>query len=720
MPFLVGDQVQSPPFLLTSTPSDFTMQPSGMMQSNASPNPDEAQSSQGGATDWARPPVIIGLYGLPGSGKILWVDTLEAVLGNDDFAFYDDDDIIAAETPGGLRAFQNLGQEAKNYCRQLALARIKQECCCTGKSAIVAGHSMVWPEEDHARQSAYAPGYLAMYTHIVYLDVFDAIKEEYGSHDTNRSRPNPSISNLAIWQIFEMLALRDLCRHHDVLFTLVLPQLESVSELGCMIRDFRTHTEAYNQNRVEERMREILADSDRLETVIVLDADKILAQEDSGALFWEQPGATSAEGDGSSTLEVLFSSPLGYSYTAFRQATLLYEEALGDVGFEACCETVASLIHMHGDIKHLLQSVGRTKHVQAVVVTCGIRSVWEKVLEREGLSETVKVIGGGRLSDGLVVTPSVKAELVRNLSTVQQLYVFAFGDSPLDLEMLKAANEAIIITGEEITGSQSMEEELAEELAEAIGKNGFQPRQAALPQHATPRLDSTQLPSVRLTDPRFIDWVLAIYKRPYVLHATDRPSAKLLMTPMRDASVSGRALRQAHRRVGYYLAVEFCTEIIGLEGYPIPHFQGFQTDGYRLFNEKETLIVPVMRGGEAMAFGVNDAFPLCTFHHAEIPNDIRQENLENMVTIILVDSVVNTGNLLLAFVQHIRNLHATIRIVVVAGVIHSPAISRGRVARSLGRFTRLYFVALRFSANQVTATGITDTGNRLFNTVHMD
>jgi hypothetical protein len=32
--------------------------------------------------------------------------------------------------------------------------------------------------------------------------------------------------------------------------------------------------------------------------------------------------------------------------------------------------------------------------VRAVVVTCGIRSVWEKVLEREGLLATVKVIGG--------------------------------------------------------------------------------------------------------------------------------------------------------------------------------------------------------------------------------------------------------------------------------------------------------------------------------------
>jgi hypothetical protein len=34
-------------------------------------------------------------------------------------------------------------------------------------------------------------------------------------------------------------------------------------------------------------------------------------------------------------------------------------------------------------------------------VTCGIRSVWEKVLEREGLLATVKVIGGGRLHDAI-------------------------------------------------------------------------------------------------------------------------------------------------------------------------------------------------------------------------------------------------------------------------------------------------------------------------------
>ena len=37
------------------------------------------------------------------------------------------------------------------------------------------------------------------------------------------------------------------------------------------------------------------------------------------------------------------------------------------------------------------------------------------VLEREGLSKEVKVIGGGRITDGFVVTAVVKAALVARL-----------------------------------------------------------------------------------------------------------------------------------------------------------------------------------------------------------------------------------------------------------------------------------------------------------------
>ncbi|KAJ5801755.1 uncharacterized protein N7518_003823 [Penicillium psychrosexuale] len=631
-------------------------------------------------------PVIIGLYGLPGSGKSFRLEELKTVLDNDKFAFYDGSNVIAAVTPGGLEAFQILTKEGKNDARERAIARVKQECSNTGKIAIVAGHFMFWAEEDEHGQSVCTPSDLATYSHILYLNSPAELIAEYRLNDAKRCRPTVSTSHLARWQQIEQSHLRQLCRCHDILFTLVSP-LVSASKL-----EWKTYS--------------------TVETVIMMDADKTLASEDSGVLFWEQVRSASAKRN---PLKALFSSPLGYSYTAFRQATLLYEEAFDDVEFEACCQTVSSMVHMHSDIIDLLYLIRDASHVRVVVVTCGIRSVWEKVLKRMGLSKQVQVIGGGRLSDGLVVTPSVKAGLVTYLSTVRHLYVFALGDSPLDLGMLESADQAIVVTGEETTRSNSMEKKLAE----AIGKIGFQPRQTLLPYHVTPRLDITLLPLVRLTDQNFIDSVLARRQNPHVIHATDRPAAKLLMTPMRDASVSGPALRDAHRRVGWYLGTEFCTQIIGIESRPITHVQGHQTDGYQLLNEKATLIVPLMRGGEPMAFGVNDAFPLAMFHHAKVPNDLQHEHLKNMVAIILVDSVVNTGKSVLQFVQHIRNLNATIRIVVVAGVIHSQTVSKSRIAGSFSQFDRLSFVALRLSDNQFTGRGTTDTGNRLFNTVDM-
>jgi Uracil phosphoribosyltransferase len=75
-----------------------------------------------------------------------------------------------------------------------------------------------------------------------------------------------------------------------------------------------------------------------------------------------------------------------------------------------------------------------------------------------------------------------------------------------------------------------------------------------------------------------------------------------------------------------------------------------------------------MRGGEAMALGVNDAFPLAMFVHASRPNDIMLHHLQGQLTLVLADSVMNSGKMVVHFMQHVRNLYATIRIMVAAGV----------------------------------------------------
>jgi uracil phosphoribosyltransferase/phosphoglycolate phosphatase-like HAD superfamily hydrolase/adenylylsulfate kinase-like enzyme len=691
------------------------MQPPSSSRFNGTHGHDQAPANFVSAS--CSKPVVVGLYGLPGSGKSFLLNTLKRGLSHDEFSFYDGSHVIAEVTPGGLEAFQILQEDDKNDIRNRAMGKIKQESCDSGKCAIVSGHAMFWAEEEETGQLVCTPADLETYTHILYLDVPAEVTAGYRLNDQKRCRPAVSIAHLIKWQQAEKKQLRHLCRSHDIVFTTISERQVSAGKLIPLILDFKRHTEGLNTMMAQQRMDEFInMGSEIPETVLVFDADKTLAPQDSGQLFWELLSVSCTEGDEKFPLKSLFSSPLQYSYTAFRQAAILYDEVIGEGDYNDYCEKVARKIKIHPELLDLLHLVTGQIHSRALVLTCGLRGVWEKVLEREGLAKRVIVIGGGRSSDDLVMTPALKAALVTRLRDVHDSYVWAFGDSPLDLEMLKAANQAIVVTGDKTMRSASMDEALTR----SIGKDGFRPRQVVLPSNATARLDASRLPQVHLTDQFLVESVFVRRQGLHILHATDRFAAKLLMTPMRDAAVSGPALRSIHSRVGWYLATEFCSQILGVEACPITHVQGHRTDGFRILHEPKTLIVPLMRGGEPMALGVNEALPLAMFLHAKIPSDIRHDHLRDRETIFLVDSVINTGQSILNFVQHIRNLHASIRIIVIAGVIQAKSVSTSRVAQELSRFRRLSFVALRLSDNQFTGRGNTDTGHRLFNTVHLD
>ncbi|CAZ84860.1 unnamed protein product [Tuber melanosporum] len=660
---------------------------------------------------------VVGIYGVPGSGKTFLLDQLKQELGQDHFEFYEGSNMIANLVPGGLGAFQKLDEQEKLHWRQLAINTIGKQCADSGRVAVVAGHFMFWPKEEGAGQPVCTPADLDIFTHILYLDVPPELIAQRVLDDTERSRALPSINHLHKWQQTEQTQLRHLCRHHGILFSLVFPHPTLLEKVSTLLRDFRHHTEEYNLACAESRIDEVLvAGGGQLETVLVMDADRTLVAKDTGALFWKTVSNSRRSRDEECPLKTLFSGPLGYSYTAFRQAALLYEEAVMDEEFNVLCDEVASTMTIHPEFVSLLRLAEEREHVVAVVVTCGIRHVWDKVLEREGLSKTVKVIGGGRVADGFVVTAAVKAAVVARLRDIHHMHVWAFGDSVLDLPMLSKADQAIVVVGEEETRSKTMDEALLN----AIDNDGLRARQTLIPGNVPPRLDTTKLPLVQLADPKFIDSLIHQRTRHplQVLHATDRGAARLLMTPMRDATVAGPALREAHRRVGWYLATEFLTEMIGLEEYQIPHVQGHPTTGYRLCREENTSIVALMRGGEAMALGVNDAFPRAMFVHAKRPEDIEPNHLRQH-TVVLVDSVVNSGKTVVNFVKHIRSLHATIRIVVVAGVLQAQSVSEGSPAHALARHADFSLVALRLSDNKFTGRGTTDTGNRLFNTTHL-
>ena len=93
-----------------------------------------------------------------------------------------------------------------------------------------------------------------------------------------------------------------------------------------------------------------------------------------------------------------------------------------------------------------------------------------------------------------------------------------------------------------------------------------------------------------------------------------------------------------------------------------------------------------------------------------------------MKTILLVDSVVNSGKSVVEFVHHIRGTGGeSVRIVVVAGVVQAGAVREEAVLGAMVKADEMLdVVALRMSENKFTGRGGTDTGNRLFNTTRLE
>ncbi|KAF5627000.1 PRTase [Fusarium sp. NRRL 52700] len=665
-------------------------------------------------------PIVIGIYGIPGSGKSFILEYLRKDLGEEEFAFFEGSEVIASLVPGGLAEFQKLDEPEKYKCRIKAINHIKNVAITSSRIAIVTGHFCFWSKDNYRPEDVLTDEDWNTFTNIIYLEPDEqTIMSNIKSDEKDRSYMSDlTVQDLGDWQRHEVFQLRHTCWEKHILFINI--QSPIPWNVLTFVRNFKKPaTPEANIAEVTKRLDEVVAlhDSNELQTFLVFDADRTLSAEDGGRLLM-----TEIEGDdwglGGHLMSDIFRGPLGYSDDAFRQATLLLEQKCTDEVFEKNCATVSASVPLRPEFLSLLRLVAQKKHIGAVVVTCGVGRLWTKVLEHYGLADSVKVIGGGRFSSGYIVTPNVKAAVVSHLRDVHGLYVWAFGDSPLDIPMLWEADQAIAVVGENNRRSKTMDEELEE----IIRDRYLRARQVLLPSTSSPRLDNDTLPIVNMQDQDFVNSILD--RRPdrqplKIFDATRKAAAKLLMSPMRDAAVFGPMLRHAHANVGRYLATEYVSELIGIEDYTIPHVQGHKTTGHYLLNEATTLIVALMRSGEPMAFGVSDVFPQAMFIHASAAEDVKMHHVQGQSNLILVDSVINSGKSVMEFIRRVVRLEPNIKITVVAGVVQAEAIAEGHVFTNVMRRHGAGLAALRVSENKFTGTKAIDTGNRLFNTTHL-
>ncbi|OAA50246.1 HAD-like domain protein [Cordyceps fumosorosea ARSEF 2679] len=506
-------------------------------------------TEKGSGSVFDRKPMVIGLYGLPGSGKSSLMNQIKLQVNHEKFLFYEGSELISTLMAGDLAAFAKLNEQEKRQVREQAITSVAKDCLTHNCTALVVGHYMFWPEDEMEGNVVATSSDFRVYTHIIYLSVTVPAMLERRLSDMHRQRPPVSAAHLQQWQQAEIDHLRRLCREHCILFSTVPQHSDPLSFTLKLVRHFERTNGSCNLAHVATRVKNALVADERTKTVLVVDADKTLAGEDAGSMFWQAVNGSSQELLDTCPLKILFSSPFGYSEAGFRQATLLYEEAANDADFETLCERLASSITVHPEFITLFQQVCSHGHVRVVVLTCGIRRVWQVVLEKAGFGDSIKVIGGGRILDEVVITPQIKAQVVSSLRKQSGLYVWAFGDSPLDLPMLEAADSSIIVSGNVRNRSRSMEDALRG----AIDNRGFCPRQVLLPPHVAPRLNTTKLPLLAFSDPDFVEAV--VYSRAIgittvasklvstysctVVHATDTGAAKLLMSQTRDASVAG-------------------------------------------------------------------------------------------------------------------------------------------------------------------------------------
>ncbi|OQV08697.1 hypothetical protein CLAIMM_12925 [Cladophialophora immunda] len=414
-----------------------------------------------------RPPVV-GIYGISGSGKTFVLDALKHVYDGD-YILVEGSEVISRLVDGGLQGFQRLDEHRKKSVRELAIRTILADCLNDGKIAVVSGHFMFWSDEQEAMTSVWTQQDLETFTHIVYLNPPPETIQDRRLHDTAKERQ-----------------LRLSCYRSGIIYFTVRED-SPLARVTALLELFLHRGQDSHRREAETQLDSFIGPSTKhLTSALVLDADKTLSATDSGHLFWEDVCHRNLFQTQQDHLKDIFGGPLGYTSAAFLQVALLYEELAAQNAFDEICTNVAGQISLYPDVAALLLRLRKDEKIGTLVVTCGLRRVWEKVLERYGLLDTVEVVGSGPIGDAHVITPRVKANLVAHLQRRYHLHVVAIGDSVLDLDMFAQADRAVVIVGDQKTRSQRMEKELAA----AIVGGHFSASQAVLSPGSPPRLDT--------------------------------------------------------------------------------------------------------------------------------------------------------------------------------------------------------------------------------------
>ena len=199
-------------------------------------------------------------------------------------------------------------------------------------------------------------------------------------------------------------------------------------------------------------------------------------------------------------------------------------------------------------------------------------------------------------------------------------------------------------------------------------------------------------------------------------HYTERHLVRLLATDTRRTDTTPHDLARSHVALGRFLAGEL-VEHLDLEPCEIQHPQGLR-HGFRVARERATAMIVLMRAGLYVAEGAREVLRAAPILHVSprrgeglSPADLAELDALRTTTSVRLDSVVNTGASIEPVLAQLAGRGQ--RTFVLSLV--SPVSTAQRLALA---WPDVHFLFARTSENQYVGKGSTDTGNRLFGTIH--
>lgn len=195
-------------------------------------------------------------------------------------------------------------------------------------------------------------------------------------------------------------------------------------------------SEQENIRRVKEEIHRIVSCSQK-SIYVMIDGDQTLIPTDSTKFFFDYLSLEFTE------IKDIFKK-YGYSFEAFYKVATFYSR-IDQEKYDLACIESANRVSVYPEFLSFINTIKDKSEI--ILITSGISNSWKNVIQNHSLG-FIHLIGGCYFpKDSFLIDKNAKGLAVKEIKNAGN-QVFAFGDTLVDFEMLKEANNSYLVVNE--------------------------------------------------------------------------------------------------------------------------------------------------------------------------------------------------------------------------------------------------------------------------------